>query len=329
MAALEISHSYADGTQLHGTDRAMTARGTAVRGVLRAHGWRWGPSIGAWHLRGSRDQLHSPRVVDATAAALRALGHAVAVAVDDTPRPMAQQEADRAARQTGRAAALTGKAQRRRDAADAAGDAADAIAGRIPLGQPLLVGHHSEPRHRRDLARIDRLTGRSAELAREADEADRRAQAAAAHMGARENPVTVVDRIRDLEAAARRIARTLDQPAAASDVWLERMRASAADVDNRLAHWRDVRAQQIADGTAADYTRADVYPGDWISDYTGSWWRAVRVNRTTVVVATSRSAVDDTWRTGSLLLAHVRQVLRPDDYARMLAGGQLAAAGAR
>jgi hypothetical protein len=32
---------------------------------------------------------------------------------------------------------------------------ADAIASMIPLGQPVLVGHHSERRHRRDLDRID------------------------------------------------------------------------------------------------------------------------------------------------------------------------------
>lgn len=33
--------------------------------------------------------------------------------------------------------------------------AADQIAHAIPLGQPVLVGHHSEKHHRRDLARID------------------------------------------------------------------------------------------------------------------------------------------------------------------------------
>ena len=32
---------------------------------------------------------------------------------------------------------------------------ADSVASGIPFGQPVLVGHHSERRHRRDLARID------------------------------------------------------------------------------------------------------------------------------------------------------------------------------
>lgn len=33
--------------------------------------------------------------------------------------------------------------------------AADATSSHIPFGQPILVGHHSEKRHRRDLAKID------------------------------------------------------------------------------------------------------------------------------------------------------------------------------
>lgn len=44
----------------------------------------------------------------------------------------------------------------KRDAKSAAGfQAARTVADGIPLGQPILVGHHSEKRHRRDIARID------------------------------------------------------------------------------------------------------------------------------------------------------------------------------
>jgi len=39
--------------------------------------------------------------------------------------------------------------------AEAASDRAHAISDMIPFGQPILVGHHSEGRHRRDVARID------------------------------------------------------------------------------------------------------------------------------------------------------------------------------
>jgi hypothetical protein len=40
---------------------------------------------------------------------------------------------------------------------------AQQILDRIPLGQPILVGHHSERRHRRDLSRIDRAIATSLE----------------------------------------------------------------------------------------------------------------------------------------------------------------------
>ena len=48
----------------------------------------------------------------------------------------------------GRADRLTAEATRRFDAAHA-------IVERIPFGQPILVGHHSEGRHRADIKRID------------------------------------------------------------------------------------------------------------------------------------------------------------------------------
>lgn len=45
----------------------------------------------------------------------------------------------------------------------------------IPLGQPILVGHHSEKRHRRDLARIDGGFARGFEHERKANEMESRA----------------------------------------------------------------------------------------------------------------------------------------------------------
>lgn len=52
---------------------------------------------------------------------------------------------------------------------------ASAIASMIPLGQPILVGHHSERRHRRDAARITGLHTKAHEARTEAADLDRRA----------------------------------------------------------------------------------------------------------------------------------------------------------
>lgn len=43
----------------------------------------------------------------------------------------------------------------RREKSDAAFEKARVVADGIPLGQPILVGHHSEKRHRKDVERID------------------------------------------------------------------------------------------------------------------------------------------------------------------------------
>lgn len=58
-------------------------------------------------------------------------------------------------RRLARAEQLRGQAGRNEVKADAALARADGIGSLIPMGQPILVGHHSERRHRRDLARID------------------------------------------------------------------------------------------------------------------------------------------------------------------------------
>lgn len=59
--------------------------------------------------------------------------------------------------------------------ADAAFGRAEQIAGMIPFGQPILVGHHSEGRARRDQDRIHSGMSRGVEHGRKADEMRRKA----------------------------------------------------------------------------------------------------------------------------------------------------------
>lgn len=50
------------------------------------------------------------------------------------------------------------------NASDTAYEQSHRISEMIPFGQPILVGHHSEGRHRRDIDRIHNLMGKSIEL---------------------------------------------------------------------------------------------------------------------------------------------------------------------
>ena len=79
-------------------------------------------------------------------------------------------------RQESRKDRLLERAERAEDKAKAATEAANRVAGAIPMGQPILVGHHSERRHRRDLQRSDDGYRKAFELGKQADELRRRAE---------------------------------------------------------------------------------------------------------------------------------------------------------
>jgi len=50
------------------------------------------------------------------------------------------------------------------------------IGSHIPFGQPVLIGHHSQRRHERDIQRIDRAMHASIAASKEAEELERRAR---------------------------------------------------------------------------------------------------------------------------------------------------------
>jgi len=76
---------------------------------------------------------------------------------------------------------LAARAQRKDAEAQAARRRSDEITSAIPPGQPILIGHHSEKRHRRDLEKSRRAMHKSIDAAQEA--ADLRGQAAAVGHG--------------------------------------------------------------------------------------------------------------------------------------------------
>lgn len=70
---------------------------------------------------------------------------------------------------------LRGWAEKREQRSAAAFTSARTMLDGIPMGQPILVGHHSERRHRRDLDRIDRNLHAGVEHERKANEMSSRA----------------------------------------------------------------------------------------------------------------------------------------------------------
>ena len=80
-------------------------------------------------------------------------------------------------------------------ARDAAYSAAAKIASYIPMGQPILVGHHSEKRHRRALARMDALTRKSINENDKAKYYKRRAEAAVSNTAIFSDDPNVVEKL--------------------------------------------------------------------------------------------------------------------------------------
>jgi phospholipid N-methyltransferase len=115
-------------------------------------------------------------------------------------------------------------ANRRRDAERAHG-AVKAIADNIPLGQPILVGHHSERHARRDAEKIENGMRRAVKAWETAEYWKYRAAGAIAAAKYKELPAVRARRIKTLEAEQRK--------------WI-RNREEAAD---RLAKWQACAAE--------------------------------------------------------------------------------------
>src|SRR5207248_8303164 len=95
--------------------------------------------------------------------------------------------------------------------ADRARAAAGAIAEGIPLGQPILVGHHSERHARRDAERIESGMRRAVRLWETSRYWTDRAAGAIRHAKHKELPAVRARRIKTLEAEKRKQERTRDE----------------------------------------------------------------------------------------------------------------------
>lgn len=296
---LTITHTHAEGTLITGT-----TKGDGTAEVLKSTGWRWGRSIATWYLPHTRDRLPSAWKINRTTKALREAGYTVDLEVDTQYRSTAEVEAGKIARQADRVEALEAKADRKGAADDAAWDAARGAFDRLPdNGQPILIGHHSEGRHRNAIAKADNAMRRSIAATADAEDARGRADAAASTTDARYSPVTVANRIKRLGAELRKLERqiyknrydaergyvppTEEQKAATA----QRLAPAIAEKRDQIAYWEGVRAAQVESGQATAYSRDNVAVGDQVK-IRGHWSTVARCNPTTVAVKTAYSWTD-------------------------------------
>ena len=99
----------------------------------------------------------------------------------------------------GKAEYYAGKASSTKAEADELYSRAKQKMDMIPFGQPILVGHHSEKRHRSDLDKISRGFEKSFETSDKAREYAERSERASIKAEGKENPVTILNRIEKME----------------------------------------------------------------------------------------------------------------------------------
>ena len=100
-------------------------------------------------------------------------------------------------------------------------DAVDAIAGNIPLGQPILIGHHSERRARKDAERIESGMRQAVRLWETSQYWLDRAQGALRHAKYKQKPTVRTRRIKTLEADKRQQERTKAKAERFRTLWIK------------------------------------------------------------------------------------------------------------
>lgn len=208
----------------------------------------------------------------------------VAMVANTERESFADRQAGAQERAGARAERLSERAGKHEETAEAASREAWRIVEMIPNGQPILVGHHSEGRHRRDISRIDKKIQKACEEREYAGELRRRAElneekAAGEHL----TPSYIQNRIDEAEARIRQIERAIE----GGNRWDQGTResraadyaAELAERQERAAYWRE----QLAQIGGVKYGRHNVKKGDRVN--VRGWWAiVVRANEKTCSV---------------------------------------------
>lgn len=283
MAELTITHTPAEGTLIAGT-----SRGDGSSEILRAHRWRWSRSLGSWYLPRSRDEEPRTEQLEALAEQLRAEGFTVALRLESGRLSAAERDAARIERKQ-RIEAAEARIERRQRALERALSRGEAAHASLPpMGQPILVGHHSEGHHRRAIERAHAATRVivDAEAAKRA--AEQRAERLTSELNKHHSSEAVANRIEKHSAEARRLERDLERWAdredgpAKSKALEELARNLAASLDE-VEFWQQLRQRQIDVGIAKDFGPDDFMVGG-SACYRGKWYLIARVNRKTLTL---------------------------------------------
>jgi hypothetical protein len=142
-----------------------------------------------------------------------------------------------------RADRFDGYAGRREQDAVSAERSASAIADGIPLGQPILIGHHSQRRAERDAEKIQDATWRAVKMWETSAYWLRRAEGAIAAAKYKEQPEVRVRRIKTIEADRRRQERVVAESTKLAALW-EKAGEITLEVALSIAGYDHIRVRE-------------------------------------------------------------------------------------
>lgn len=163
----------------------------AIYAQVKAAGFSWAPKQGVFVA-----PMWTPARAD--------LAESLAGELEDEDSTLAERAEQRAER-------FENYQGKRASEADRARAAVSAIAEHIPFGQPILIGHHSERRARRDAQRIEDGMRRAVKMWETAEYWERRAAGAIRHAKYKELPAVRARRIKTIEASQRKTQKSMDQ----------------------------------------------------------------------------------------------------------------------
>ncbi|MFF4295040.1 DUF3560 domain-containing protein [Streptomyces vinaceus] len=286
---IEITHTRREGTLIEGTSRGD---GSAEILRLREYGrtqrqpFRWSRNLDCWYLPHSRDHATYTPSLELLAQRLRDKGFEVTLTVDNADRrSFSEAEEEREERAEGRADRFDGYAASAAKSSEAAHRKSHDISERFAGGQPILVGHHSEGRARRDHARMDDAMRKSISEHDRAAHWSGRAQAAANYQQFKKDPGRTLRRLDKLRADLRAVekwqrgqsAKGYSRNPADPELKIEHQ-----ELTEEIAHWEKVIKDAEAEGFKV-WSRADFKRGDFVL-YRGTWYEVLRVNPKSVTI---------------------------------------------
>ncbi|MFH9467102.1 DUF3560 domain-containing protein [Streptomyces clavifer] len=286
---IEITHTRRAGTLIEGTSRGD---GSAEILRLREYGrtqcqpFRWSRNLDCWYLPHSRDHATYTPSLELLAQRLRDAGFEVTLTIDNADRrSFSEAEKEREEKAEGRAERFGGYADTAARTSEAARKSSHEISERFAFGQPILVGHHSEGRARRDHARMDNAMRKSISERDRAQHWANREEAAANYERFRKDPGRTLRRLDKLRADLRAVekwqrgesAKGFSRSPADPELEIEHQ-----ELTEEIEHWEAVIKDAEARGFKV-WSKADFKRGDFVL-CRGTWYEVLRVNPKSVTI---------------------------------------------